>query len=233
MIFVSVMDVPEFDTNLVDLQPRRTNSCSRQNVTRMLRRIRGVVPRYSTWAARHVARRPSCPFVGAQFTLLFEAPVLSRHASRPARRQGRSTFLATAARGNPLRTTHFADPPARISQHRGGQRPRQEPTLIHSRPANGRLPAPGSIFDRHGGSKFSRRRHVCCTQALFKLHAGCRPGRQQTSPDACPSLRLPRGFATVHTLSTRHQRFTCVRLFDTYLIGSSPTFSHLAHHHAS
>ncbi|NHB63758.1 transposase, partial [Photorhabdus sp. RW14-46] len=33
--------------------------------------------------------------------------------------------------------------------------------------------------------------------------------------------------------STHHQRFTFVRLFDPYLIGSCPTFSHLAHHHVS
>nr|WP_321527311.1 IS66-like element accessory protein TnpA [Shigella boydii] len=41
------------------------------------------------------------------------------------------------------------------------------------------------------------------------------------------------GFDTIYMLSTHHQRFTFVRLFDPYLIGSRPTFSHLAHHHIS
>ncbi|CBJ89868.1 transposase (fragment) [Xenorhabdus nematophila ATCC 19061] len=68
--------------------------------------------------------------------------------------------------------------------------------------------------------------------------AGCRmPDAAQAvnrlPPALIPQERLHHGFDIIYTLSTPHQRFTFVRLFDPYLIGSCPTFSHLAHHHVS
>ena len=45
-----------------------------------------------------------------------------------------------------------------------------------------------------------------------------------------PGQRLEPGFGDVPTLSTPHQRFTCVRLLGPHLTGSSPAFSRNAHH---
>ena len=49
-------------------------------------------------------------------------------------------------------------------------------------------------------------------------------------PNFIPGQRLEPGFDDVPTLSTRRQRFTHVRLPDSYLTGSSPAFSWNAHH---
>ena len=43
--------------------------------------------------------------------------------------------------------------------------------------------------------------------------------------DFIPGQRLKPGFDDVHTLSTPHQWFTCVRLLGSYLTGSRPAFS--------
>ena len=59
---------------------------------------------------------------------------------RQATSRRRPTSEASAARGKPLRATPCASSPARSTQHRGGQRTRPRPTLIHSRPSQRRLP---------------------------------------------------------------------------------------------
>ncbi|EOK4684760.1 hypothetical protein ACJQU2_004290, partial [Shigella sonnei] len=61
-----------------------------------------------------------------------------------------------------------------------------------------------------------------------RFYAGCRAGSKHI-----PQERLHHCFDIIYMLSTHHQRFTFVRLFEPYLIGSRPTFSHLAHHHIS
>ena len=43
--------------------------------------------------------------------------------------------------------------------------------------------------------------------------------------DRIPAQRLKPGFDDVHTLSTPHRWFTCVRLLGSYLTGSRPAFS--------
>ena len=58
-----------------------------------------------------------------------------------------------------------------------------------------------------------------------RLHAGCRLGGNQAIPQTDPGLTTPPGFDIVHTLSTRHQRFACARLFEPQLTGSRPAFS--------
>ena len=74
-------------------------------------------------------------------------------------------------------------------------------------------------------------------KSLDRLHAASMPDAapavNRLPPVLIPRERLHRGFDIIYTLSTVHQRFTFVRLFDPYLIGSRPTFSHLAHHHVS
>ncbi len=74
-------------------------------------------------------------------------------------------------------------------------------------------------------------------KSLDRLHAASMPDAAQAvnrlPPALIPRERLHRGFDIVYTLSTLHQRFTFVRLFDPYLTGSCPAFSHLAHHPVS
>ena len=51
---------------------------------------------------------------------------------------------ASTARGNPLRPTAFASPPARKALHRGRARQtRHRPTIVHSWPSRGPRPSPG------------------------------------------------------------------------------------------
>ena len=45
--------------------------------------------------------------------------------------------------------------------------------------------------------------------------------------DRIPGQRLEPGFDDVHTLSTPHRWFTCVRLLGSYLTGSRPAFSRM------
>jgi DNA replication protein DnaC len=54
-------------------------------------------------------------------------------------RGGGRPLLNSAARGKPLRATPCASSPARSNHHRGDQRTRQRPTLIHSRRSQSRL----------------------------------------------------------------------------------------------
>ena len=61
--------------------------------------------------------------------------------------------------------------------------------------------------------------------SLDQVHAGRRLGSKQVSPRLIPDQRLHPGFDAVPTLSTLHQRFTCVHLHDPYLIPSCGTFS--------
>jgi hypothetical protein len=58
-----------------------------------------------------------------------------------------------------------------------------------------------------------------------RLHAGRRLGGKQVSPRLIPEQRFDPGFDIIPTLSTRHQRFTHVRLHEPYLIPSCETFS--------
>ena len=57
------------------------------------------------------------------------------------------------------------------------------------------------------------------------LHAGHRLDSKQVSSRLIPGQRLPPGFDDVPTLSTRYQRFICIRLHSTYLTKSSFAFS--------
>ncbi|OLN27152.1 hypothetical protein DSOL_4664 [Desulfosporosinus metallidurans] len=57
------------------------------------------------------------------------------------------------------------------------------------------------------------------------LHAGHRLDSKQVSSRLIPGQRLPPGFDDVPTLSTRYQRFICIRLHSTYLTKSSLAFS--------
>ena len=50
-----------------------------------------------------------------------------------------------------------------------------------------------------------------------RLYAGHHRGRKQVTPRTCPRPTTPPGFDVVHTLSTLHRRFTCVRLLDPHL----------------
>ena len=62
-----------------------------------------------------------------------------------------------------------------------------------------------------------------------RLHAGHHSSSKQVPLELIPSQRLELGFGGVSTLSTRHQRFTHVRLPSTHLTGLSRLFR-LAHH---
>ncbi|EQC00791.1 putative transposase [Photorhabdus temperata subsp. temperata M1021] len=61
-------------------------------------------------------------------------------------------------------------------------------------------------------------------KSLDRLHAAFMPDAAQAvnrlPPALIPQERLHCGFDIIYTLSTHHQRFTFVRLFDPYLIGS-------------
>ena len=57
------------------------------------------------------------------------------------------------------------------------------------------------------------------------LHAGHRLDSRQVSSRLILGQRLPPSFDDVPTLSTRYQRFICIRLHSTYLTRSSLAFS--------
>src|ERR1700731_2142461 len=61
----------------------------------------------------------------------------------------------------------------------------------------------------------------------------CRTPPEQSagSPRVYPGVTTAPGFDAIPTLSTRHQRFTCVRLRGPYLTRYSRAFSLNAHHH--
>lgn len=66
-------------------------------------------------------------------------------------------------------------------------------------------------------------------ESLNRLHATYMPDAAQ-AVDRSPPALVPQqlslhGFDIVLIFSTRHQRFTCVRLFGSYLTGSRPAFS--------
>src|ERR1019366_9218930 len=63
---------------------------------------------------------------------------------------------------------------------------------------------------------------VSCSR---RLHAGRRLGNKQAPPNPCSQDRSPNpGFDVAIYVTTRHQRFTHVRLHETYLTGWSPPF---------
>ena len=49
-------------------------------------------------------------------------------------------------------------------------------------------------------------------------------GRQQASPKPVPEHAIPPVLTSIMIFTTRHQRFTHVRLFDSHLPGLTPTF---------
>src|ERR1700687_3414259 len=56
----------------------------------------------------------------------------------------------------------------------------------------------------------------------------------RTPPNPCSRDRSPDpGFDVAWYVTTRHQRFTCVRLLETHLTKYSSAFSHNAHHQGS
>jgi hypothetical protein len=66
-----------------------------------------------------------------------------------------------------------------------------------------------------------------------RLWAGCRTGRRQAPPVLVPGKLQRPGFDIDYGVSTRHRRFTCVRLFGSYLTRSSRAFSEDASHDGS
>ncbi|RDJ98094.1 transposase [Cupriavidus lacunae] len=66
-----------------------------------------------------------------------------------------------------------------------------------------------------------------------RLYAGCRLDRQQASSNLVPKLLGSSVLTSIITFTTRHQRFTRVRLFDSHLPGFPPDFSNNAHHEGS
>src|SRR6202035_1283119 len=68
--------------------------------------------------------------------------------------------------------------------------------------------------------------------AAFMPDAGWAVGR--TPPNPCSRDRSPDpGFDVAWYVTTRHQRFTCVRLLETHLTEYPSAFSHNAHHQGS
>jgi len=67
------------------------------------------------------------------------------------------------------------------------------------------------------------------TRASRWPHAAFMPVAARTvgrhPPSFLPDQRLEPGFGDIPTLSTGHQRFTCVRLASAHLTGSGPAFS--------
>ncbi len=74
-------------------------------------------------------------------------------------------------------------------------------------------------------------------ESLNRAHATFMPDAAQPVSrhllDSIPRQRLLLGFDAIHTLSTLHQWFTCVRLRDPHLTRSSRAFSLNASHHGS
>ncbi len=82
---------------------------------------------------------------------------------------------------------------------------------------------PLALLPSHRGDRFPLPH-----KSLNPLHAAFMPDAAQAvnrlPPALIPQVRLHQGFDIICTLSTHHQRFTFVRLFNPYLIGSRPTF---------
>jgi hypothetical protein len=65
------------------------------------------------------------------------------------------------------------------------------------------------------------------------LYAGHRRGRKQITPRLIPEKSPIPGFDVISCVTTRHQRFTHVRLLDPHLPPSTRRLFHDAHHHGS
>jgi hypothetical protein len=87
-----------------------------------------------------------------------------------------------------------------------------------------RLPSMRGSLPSHRGDRFPRSAQEPGSESR-RLHAGCRLGRNQDTPQTRPGLTTSPGFDITYTLTTRHQRFACVRLSEPYLTGSRPAFS--------
>ena len=85
------------------------------------------------------------------------------------------------------------------------------PSAPHRYSRASRLEPLAGLFPSHQGARFSR-----SVRQPDRAHAAYMPdaaGPQSGHPPrADPGGRMPPGFDIVHTLSTLHQRFTCVRL---------------------
>jgi hypothetical protein len=88
----------------------------------------------------------------------------------------------------------------------------------------------GISFPLHRGDRLSgsTKEPRPCSR---RLYAGRHVGRKQVSPTLFPEYGIYSNFDDFLKFSTRHQRFTFVRLHGPYLTVSSTAFSHLAHHH--
>ena len=90
-------------------------------------------------------------------------------------------------------------------------------TLILVGPPLGFLPC-------HRSDRFPR-----CTRkpesGSRRLHTGCHPACKQVSSELLPGQCTPPSFDIAYSFSIRHERFTFVRLPDSYLTGSCPAFS--------
>ena len=80
------------------------------------------------------------------------------------------------------------------------------------------------LLPSHRGDRFPRSVQEPGSESR-RLHAGCRLGRNQDTPQTRPGLTTSPGFDIAYTLSTRHRRFARTRLSEPYLTGSRPAFS--------
>src|SRR5712691_2051967 len=96
-------------------------------------------------------------------------------------------------------------------------------TLILVGPPLGFLPL-------HRGTRFPRSAQEPGPRSR-RLHAGRHPSSRQAPARAAPGVASRPGFGAINRLSTRHQRFTRVRLRGPYLTRSRRAFFLNAHHH--
>ena len=73
------------------------------------------------------------------------------------------------------------------------------------------------IIDPHPGRQGWRAPEEPGLRLPRRLYAGHRLGSRQVAPRLVPGEQLPPGFDAIDTLSTRHRRFTFVRLLNSYL----------------
>ena len=83
---------------------------------------------------------------------------------------------------------------------------------------------PLGFLPSHRNDRFPR-----CTRkpepSSHRFHAGCRSASRQGPAELVPGQCIPPGFDITFLFSTRHQRFTFVRLPGSHLTGSCPAFS--------
>ncbi len=84
----------------------------------------------------------------------------------------------------------------------------------YSRPRN--RPGFSRLLPWHRNDRFPRSMQEPGPDSRH-LNAGRRPGGQQDSPGLLPGQRTDPGFDDIHSLSTPHRWFTCIRLSGPYL----------------